>query len=65
MSDIVLKSGPSAMGFVKTALRRVRDVFAAIAAAGAVANAVENHRRPNAQDLKELGLERVDFSRYY
>ena len=65
MSDMVYKSAPSLMGFVKSAWAGLREAVAMVAAAGAVANAVENRRTPSAEDLKELGLERVDFSRYY
>lgn len=65
MSDIVLKSGSSALSVVKSAWLGLCDMFATIAAAGAVANAVENRRRPSDEDLALLGLERVEFKRYY
>lgn len=65
MSDIVLKSAPSPMGFVKSAWAGLRDLFATIGAAAAVADAVENRRQPTERDLAVLGLKREQFPRYY
>jgi len=62
MSVLAVKSAPQVLSAVKAALSAVGDVFATIAAAGAVSHALENRRQPAAADLKILGLDRVTFN---
>lgn len=65
MSVVVAKPAVSLLSGVQSVLSAIAGVFVSIAAAGAVANAVENHRAPRAADLRVLGLENVDFKKYY
>lgn len=69
MSVIVVKSAPSALSAVMTAVKSVLSglgrFYASFVAAGAVANALDNHRQPKAADLAVLGLEGVQFKQYY
>lgn len=59
---VSVQSRPSA---VTRFLSAVRDVLASVSAAGAAANAVENHRQPDAADLAVLGIEGARFKQYY
>lgn len=65
MSVLVAKPAVSLVSGVQSVLSAIAGAFVSIAAAGAVANAVENHRAPRAADLRVLGLENVDFKKYY
>jgi hypothetical protein len=44
-----------------TLIDRVGGFFAVLGAAGAVAAAVEAHRRPNSRDLETLGVDAKAF----
>ena len=52
------------MSLVSFVLTSVRRFFALLAAAGAAAHALENHRQPAAADLAELGMTGVRFKHY-
>lgn len=61
MSFVSAKPARSVAIAVKDAVSAIAAVFANLAAAAAAANAVENHRQPDAADLRRLGLEGVTF----
>ncbi len=65
MSALVAKPAVSLVSVAHRVLSAITNVFVSIAAAGAVANAVENHRTPRKADLRVLGLENVEFKTYY
>lgn len=65
MSVSVVKAAPTLMSGIKSALSALASVFASIVAAGAVSAAIENRRQPNPADLAVLGLQGVQFKRYY
>lgn len=65
MSVGIAKSAPSFLSMAKAAASGLGAVLASIFAAGAAANAVENHRQPAEADLIALGLQGVRFKQYY